>query len=81
MGLKITFVRYLPGVTLEKDKIRVVYKFKKEVTIEAGSVFNMPPGHNLIVDEDVRIIDFSYADQMKERNEHIVKKVIGMEGV
>ncbi|NLE33959.1 MAG: cupin domain-containing protein [Bacteroidales bacterium] len=64
---------------LEKGKIRVIDKSKKEVTIEAGSVFYMPPGHNVIVDEDAKIIDFSPSDQMKDLNKHVLQKVAEME--
>jgi hypothetical protein len=64
---------------LEKGKIRVIDKFGKEVAIEAGGVFYMPPGHNVIVDGDAGIIDFSPAEQMKDLNTHEVQKVAEME--
>jgi len=63
---------------LEKGKIRIIDKNKKVVTVNAGGVFYMPPGHTLIVDEDMRFIDFSPEHQMVDLKKHVVKKVEGM---
>jgi hypothetical protein len=64
---------------LEKGKLRIIDKDKKEVIINGGDVFYMPPGHTAIVDEDSRIIEFSPENQMIELNKHIQKKVVEME--
>jgi hypothetical protein len=64
---------------LEKGKIRIIDKSKKEIVVEAGGVFYMPPGHTVIVDEDARIIDFSPEDQMKDLTKHVLNKVAEME--
>ena len=63
---------------LEKGKIRIIDKDNMVVTVNAGGVFYMPPGHTLIVDEDMRFIDFSPEHQMVDLKKHVVKKVEGM---
>lgn len=60
---------------LEKGKIRIIDKDDKEVVVLAGGVFYMPPGHTLIVEEDMRLIDFSPSHEMKELNKHVSRKM------
>jgi hypothetical protein len=64
---------------LEKGKIRIINSDKKTITVLAGEVFYMPPGHTLIVDEDARIIDFSPEKEMSELNTFVVNKVAEMQ--
>lgn len=63
---------------LEKGKIRIIDKDNEVVTVNAGGVFYMPPGHTLIVDEDMRFIDFSPEHEMVDLKKHVLKKVEDM---
>lgn len=65
---------------LEKGKIRIIDKQGSTSLVEGGSVFYMPPGHTLVIEEDARIIDFSPEKQMKELNEFVAQKVAKMKG-
>lgn len=64
---------------LEKGKIRIIDKNKNEVVVKAGGVFYMPPGHTLIVEEDMRFIDFSPEHEMVDLKKHVLKKVAEMQ--
>lgn len=64
---------------LEKGKIRIIDSRKNTISVVAGEVFYMPPGHTLIVDEDARIIDFSPEKQMKELNTFVENKIAQMQ--
>ncbi|WP_020532589.1 hypothetical protein [Flexithrix dorotheae] len=78
-GLKENLCQVPHWGYLEKGKIRVIDSDKASVTIEAGEVFYMPPGHTLIIDEDARIIDFSPEKEMKELNEFVLNKIAQMQ--
>ncbi len=55
--------------------IRIVYDDKTEEVVKAGDVFYWPSGHTAIVEEDVKLIDFSPEKEFNEVMEHIGKKM------
>ena len=55
--------------------MRVVYDDGSEEVLHAGDVFYMPPGHTAIVEEDLKIIDFTSTPAFNEVMEHIGKKM------
>lgn len=42
-----------------KGRMRVVYTGGEEETLGAGDLWYLPPGHTVIVDEDVEFVEFS----------------------
>jgi hypothetical protein len=79
VGLKDDLCQVPHWGYLEKGKMRIIDKDKNVVVVNAGGVFYMPPGHTVIVDEDIRLIDFSPEHEMKELTKHVKKKVAEME--
>ena len=59
----------LEGVMLLK------YDSGKEDLLKAGDVFYAPPGHTAIVQENLKLIDFSPSKEFNEVVEHIGKKM------
>ena len=55
--------------------IRLIYDDGTEEVTRAGEVFYWPAGHTAIVEEDVKIIDFSPEKEFGEVMEHIFKKM------
>jgi hypothetical protein len=45
--------------------------------LKAGDVFYMAPGHKAVVEEDLKLIDFSPEKEMKELINHVEKKLAG----
>ncbi|HEX6849513.1 MAG TPA: cupin domain-containing protein [Chitinophagaceae bacterium] len=60
-----------------KGSMRLKYDDGKEVILKAGDVFYMAPGHKGVVEEDLKLIDFSPEKEMKELISHIEKKIAG----
>jgi hypothetical protein len=58
-----------------KGSLFVKYSNGSEVTLKAGDLFYMPPGHTGVVTEDLKLMDFSPAMEMKELVKHIEKKL------
>lgn len=77
-GLKDNLCQVPHWGYLEKGRIRIINEEGDTALVTGGSVFYMPPGHTVIVEEDARIIDFSPENQMKELNEHVLEKVAQM---
>ena len=67
------------GYILE-GKIRIIYDDKSEEFAEKGDVFYWPSGHTAIVEEDLKIIDFSPEKEFNEVMAHIGKKMAEMDG-
>lgn len=62
------------GYVLEGE-ILVKYDDGKEETVGAGEVFYWPAGHTAIVQEDVKLIDFSPTKEFNEVITHVGKKM------
>lgn len=43
---------------LFKGRLKVLYALSEE-TIEAGQAYYLPPGHNVVVEEDSELVEFS----------------------
>jgi len=55
--------------------IRLIYDDKSEEVVKTGDVFYWPAGHTAIVEEDLKLIDFSPEKEFGEVMEHIGKKM------
>lgn len=60
-----------------KGALRVKYSDDSEVLLKAGDLFYMPPGHTGVVEEDLKLMDFSPGKEMKELVKHIEQKLKG----
>jgi hypothetical protein len=79
VGLKDDLCQVPHWGYLEKGKMRIIDKDNNETVVKAGGVFYMPPGHTVIVDEDIRLIDFSPEHEMVELTKHVLKRVAELE--
>lgn len=55
--------------------IRLIYDDKSEEVVKTGDVFYWPAGHTAIVEEDLKLIDFSPEKEFGEVMEHVGKKM------
>ena len=55
-----------------KGRIRVKYTDHEEVMI-AGEAYYLPPGHNMIVEEDCEYVEYSPKDELRETREAIAR--------
>lgn len=55
--------------------IRVSYQDGTEETVRAGEIYYWPPGHTILVEEAVRMVEFSPSDQMSQVLAHVVGKL------
>jgi hypothetical protein len=63
------------GYILE-GSIKLIYDDGTEEVTSAGDVFYWQPGHTAIVEEDVKLIDFSPEKEFGELMDHISKKMV-----
>jgi ethanolamine utilization protein EutQ (cupin superfamily) len=56
-------------------KLLVKYDDGTEETLSDGDVYFLPNGHTLIVEEDVKLIEFSPSEEFNEVIEHVGKKM------
>jgi len=61
-----------------KGSLLVKYDNGQEDLLQAGDVFYLPPGHTGIVQEDVKLLDFSPTREFNGVMEHIGKKMASM---
>ena len=61
-----------------KGSLLVKYDNGQEDLLQEGDVFYLPPGHTGIVQEDVKLLDFSPTSEFNEVMEHIGKKMAAM---
>ena len=74
-GLKNNSCQVPPWGYIIKGSMRLKYDDGKEVVLNAGDVFYMPPGHKGSVVEDLKLLDFSPEKEMKALISHIEKKI------
>ncbi len=55
--------------------MRIKYDDGTEEVLSAGDVFYLRAGHNGIIDEDTKIIEFNPEKEFGELGEHIAKKM------
>ena len=49
-----------------KGRMRVIYTDGEEETLVAGDLWYLPPGHTVVVDEDVEFVEFSPPEEYDE---------------
>lgn len=62
------------GLVLE-GKVRHVYDDGTEAILKKGDLFYMPPGHNLIILENSKILEFSPQEEFHALLQHVQKKM------
>jgi ethanolamine utilization protein EutQ (cupin superfamily) len=62
------------GFVIE-GRIRVNYEDGTEEFVGAGEVYYWPSGHTIVVEEAVRMVEFSPHDQMSQVLAHVVGKL------
>ena len=62
------------GLILE-GKARIDYTDGTQVVLKKDDIYYMPPGHNMVVLEDLKVLEFSPEDEFAELLEHIQKKM------
>ena len=60
-----------------KGKMRVTYADREEV-ISAGEAFYIAPGHNVVVEEDCEVIEFSPKDEFQETVKIMAQNIAAM---
>ena len=62
------------GFVIE-GRIRASYTDGSEEIVEAGDIYYWPAGHTILVEEAVRMVEFSPHDQMSQVLAHVVGKL------
>ena len=62
------------GYVIE-GRIRVNYQDGTEEVVSAGDLYYWPSGHTVVVEEAVRMVEFSPHDQMSQVLAHVVGKL------
>ena len=62
------------GFVIE-GRIRVSYTDGTEETVGAGEIYYWPSGHTIVVEEPVKMVEFSPHEQMSEVVTHVVSKL------
>jgi ethanolamine utilization protein EutQ (cupin superfamily) len=62
------------GYVIE-GRIRVSYQDGTEELVNAGDIYYWPSGHTIVVEEAVRMVEFSPHDQMSQVLGHVVGKL------
>jgi ethanolamine utilization protein EutQ (cupin superfamily) len=60
---------------LIEGRIRVSYQDGTQEVVEAGDLYYWPSGHTIVVEEEVRMVEFSPHDQMSQVLGHVVGKL------
>jgi hypothetical protein len=58
-----------------EGSIRVNYEDGTEEVVGAGEIYYWPSGHTVVVEEAVRMVEFSPHDQMSQVLAHVVGKL------
>jgi hypothetical protein len=61
-------------------RLRVVATDGSEETVDAGQAYYMAPGHNVIVEEDALIVEFSPAHERTKTMQHAAQMLQGAAG-
>ena len=62
---------------LISGRLRIVYPDGSEEPIAAGQAYYLPPGHNVVVEEDAVILEFSPAEERARTMEHAAQAMQG----
>ena len=60
--------------------MRVKYDNGTEEVLNTGDVYYLPPGHTAIIEEDLKLIEFSPEKEFGEVMEHVGKKMAELGG-
>jgi len=63
-----------------KGRARVIYPDREEI-IKAGDTYYLEPGHNLLVEEDGEIVEFSPAGEYQKTMEAVAENMQTPQGV
>ena len=63
-----------------KGRARVIYADREEI-LEAGDAYYLEPGHNLVVEEDGEIVEFSPAGEYQKTMEAVAENMQAAQGV
>jgi hypothetical protein len=60
---------------LISGRLRIVYAGGSEETITAGQVYYLPAGHNVVVEEDALVVEFSPSADRARTMEHAARNM------
>ena len=55
-----------------RGRARVIYADREEV-ISAGDVYHLPPGHNVVCEEDGELVEFSFRGKYQETMQAVAR--------
>jgi hypothetical protein len=58
-----------------KGRFRVQYTDGTQDTIAAGQAYYLPPGHNVVFEEDALVVEFSPTEARGQTMEHVARKM------
>jgi ethanolamine utilization protein EutQ (cupin superfamily) len=58
-----------------EGRIRVKYEDGTEEVVGGGEIYYWPSGHTVVVEEAVKMVEFSPHDQMSQVLNHVVAKL------
>ena len=60
---------------LVEGRLRIAYPDGSEESIAAGQAYYLPPGHNVVVEDDALIVEFSPAEDRARTMEHAAQNM------
>jgi hypothetical protein len=64
---------------LLKGRFRILTAAGEEV-VEAGQAYHMEPGHNVVIDQDVELVEFSPTGERRRVGEHFMANAAALVG-
>ena len=64
---------------LLKGKMRIKYADNGEEVINAGEAYHLPPGHNVLVEEDCEVVEFSPKGEYQKTMEVVARNMKAMQ--
>ena len=62
-----------------RGRLRVTTTDGREETAEAGQAYYLPPGHNVVVEEDALVVELSPTEARAHTMEHAARMIAGAE--
>ena len=60
---------------LLRGRLRIVAADGAEEVVAAGQAYHLPPGHNVVVEEDAELVEFSPAEARRATMEHVAARL------
>ena len=60
---------------LVSGKFRVLGTDGSEELVRAGQAYYLPPGHNIVIEEDAELVEFSPTDKRQETMQHVATRM------